>query len=593
MKENLINRMRSSSFMKMAHMALYVFLILYASAGIYDICAGDRFYLIEFIKYIGVDVFCIVFIQMEMIFHKENLGEKTAYHLGCFYYGTRVVMAGVAYFIKPTQMDQLVFYLILIAFMADFMMFFCFTSFDYRGRRGMCDGIYALGFSLISMVQYISRLYAREITGTNFLRGISISFGGLFVLIAMGEVLAYSWGYYEKRMFAQNRALDDLNEANEALQQQQEKIEKINEKLGNQKIKLQAANKRINRSHDEMSVQNEISSSIAASPKRDELLNKVANILHLRLDLDLVMIIMEEDNSLLVPGEEPKGRFVAVSTTMGDEYRQNLIRSVKEMDMQDVLSLSKTYMQNVETDTVKLFHDSRVEFDFPSVIILPVNQQEERLGTLIVAKNTENAFMDGRAFYESIASQLSIGISNAKLYEKMNDMAIRDGLTRIYNRRHLNECLNEYLSEAMVKKLPVTLALFDIDKFKMINDTYGHQCGDEVIRYVAALLNKGAISHGGIAGRYGGEEFVIAFLGKSLEEAYEIVQQVHQQIKSKPVIYGESRVDVRTSAGVACYPETCSNPSELLTRADWAMYHSKKNGRDQITIDSDQITDKM
>ena len=70
--------------------------------------------------------------------------------------------------------------------------------------------------------------------------------------------------------------------------------------------------------------------------------------LHLRLDLDLVMIIMEEDNSLLVPGEEPKGRFVAVSTTMGDEYRQNLIRSVKEMDMQDVLSLSKTYMQNVE-----------------------------------------------------------------------------------------------------------------------------------------------------------------------------------------------------------------------------------------------------
>ena len=71
----------------------------------------------------------------------------------------------------------------------------------------------------------------------------------------------------------------------------------------------------------------------------------------------------------------------------------------------------------------------------------------------------------------------------------MNDMAIRDGLTRIYNRRHLNECLNEYLSEAMVKKLPVTLALFDIDKFKMINDTYGHQCGDEVIRYVAALLD--------------------------------------------------------------------------------------------------------
>ncbi len=121
-----------------------------------------------------------------------------------------------------------------------------------------------------------------------------------------GRSISLFLGLLRKKNVCSEPCSDDLNEANEALQQQQEKIEKINEKLGNQKIKLQAANKRINRSHDEMSVQNEISSSIAASPKRDELLNKVANILHLRLDLDLVMIIMEEDNSLLVPGEEPK-----------------------------------------------------------------------------------------------------------------------------------------------------------------------------------------------------------------------------------------------------------------------------------------------
>ena len=201
--------------------------------------------------------------------------------------------------------------------------------------------------------------------------------------------------------------------------------------------------------------------------------------------------------------------------------------------------------------------------------------------------------MDGRAFYENIASQLSIGFSNARLYAQMNDMAIRDGLTRIYNRRYLSDRLNVYLGEAMVKKVPVSLALFDIDKFKMVNDTYGHQCGDEVIRYVATLLNKGAISHGGMAGRYGGEEFVIAFLDKTLEETYEIVKEIHEQIKSEPVVYGDNRVEVRASAGIASYPKTCSNPSDLLTRADWAMYHSKKNGRDQITIDSDQITDKM
>ena len=81
--------------------------------------------------------------------------------------------------------------------------------------------------------------------------------------------------------------------------------------------------------------------------------------------------------------------------------------------------------------------------------------------------------------------------------------------------------------------MPVSLALFDIDKFKMVNDTYGHQCGDEVIRYVASLLNRGALKHGGIAGRYGGEEFVVAFFEKDLDETYHIVEDIHNQIRAR------------------------------------------------------------
>lgn len=123
--------------------------------------------------------------------------------------------------------------------------------------------------------------------------------------------------------------------------------------------------------------------------------------------------------------------------------------------------------------------------------------------------------------------------------------------------------------------------------------SHGHQCGDAVIRYVATLLNRGAIKNGGIAGRYGGEEFVVAFMNKSLQETHDIVKEIHSAIKSEPVVYEDKEVLVRASVGIASFPETCSNPSELLTRADWEMYHSKKNGRDQITIDSDQIKGEM
>ena len=93
--------------------------------------------------------------------------------------------------------------------------------------------------------------------------------------------------------------------------------------------------------------------------------------------------------------------------------------------------------------------------------------------------------------------------------------------------------------------------------------------------------------------RYGGEEFVIAFENKSLEDTYEICKEVHEKIKSAPVVYEGQEILVKASAGVASFPSTCSNPSDLLNRADWAMYHSKKNGRDQITIDSDQISSEM
>jgi diguanylate cyclase (GGDEF)-like protein len=290
-----------------------------------------------------------------------------------------------------------------------------------------------------------------------------------------------------------------------------------------------------------------------------------------------------------VPGEEPKGRFLALATMMGARFEENLTSSVHQTDLHELLMMTQTYIQNTATDNVKLFPHLTEEQELPSIICLPIMNQEERLGTLVVGKNRINAFMDSRAFYENIASQLSIGIANARLYAKMNDMAIRDGLTRIYNRRHLTDILNEYLSEAVARKVPVSMALFDIDKFKSVNDTYGHQCGDEVLRHVASVLNQEALAWGGIVGRYGGEEFVVAFLGKNLDETYTIIQRMHQKIKDEVVTYEDKTLQVRASAGIASYPYTCENPSELLTRADYAMYHSKKTGRDRITIDSEEI----
>lgn len=483
--DEIITKIRKNKYILMCHVISYVAVMLFTSTYFFELD------LYSLGKYIAIVVLFLVFLQFEFFFCRKDLPAKREFKLGVVYYVCRLAAVMVFYFLAPSKYEGLIFLVLMLLFAVESTLVISFVPYDDRGRRSGCYAGFALLYGMVSLIILISLLSTGQIGIKSFLRELSVICTVILILIIICEIIASIWNAFEARLFAQNRAVSDLNEANKTLHEHQEKISKVNELLGVQKIELQVTNKKINRSHDEMSVQNEISSNIAASLGKEDLLQQVTKIMHIRLDLDMVMVVLEPDNSLLVPGEEPQGRFAAISTSLGEDFEKAVLDSVHKTDLRELLLLSKTYIQNSGTDTLKFFKYLSAEQELPSVICLPIFKQEERLGTLIVGKNKENAFMDSRAFYENIASQLSIGISNARLYAKMNDMAIRDGLTRIYNRRHLSELLNEYLMEAMKRRVPVSLALFDIDKFKMVNDTYGHQCGDAVICHVATLLNKG------------------------------------------------------------------------------------------------------
>lgn len=585
------NKIRNSRNITVGHIVMYA---LVATCSLVSYIAGTGISLVALISILGAS-FLMIFLDTQA--HRERIHFTERGKPGVVYHMLRLVLACAAFYLMSTEYERIMMIVVIALFAVEAVLY---VPFDETINRVVTYLIMVALFIVTFGLYFlnISHQYYETHNKTDLPAAISVQilvFGVILMVtvILVGEVLAALWNCFEKKIFAQNRDVENLNELNKSLFEHQEEIKKINEVLGRQKIDLQFANKKINRAHDEMSVQNEVASIITASPQRDEMLQNVTKIMRIRLDMDLVMIISEPDNSLLAPGEEPQGRYVAISGNMGEAFEEAILKSVRETDMTELMRLNNTFMQNLLMEAVKFFEFLDEEQELPSMIFIPIIKQSERLGTLIVGKNKENAFMDGRNFYENIASQLSIGISNARLYAKMNDMAIRDGLTRIYNRGHLQELLNNYLSDAMSKKIPVTLALFDIDKFKLVNDNYGHQCGDEVIRHVAHLLNKGAISNNGIAGRYGGEEFVIAFLGKTVDETFKIVEEIHNEIRSREVHYDNRVIHVTASAGISSYPETCTNPSEILTRADWAMYNSKKNGRDRITIDSDKVEAMM
>ena len=573
------------------HIFLDVMLLIYC-IGVYFAANQE-----VSIRYVILFVYALLCIVTELVHNhhmqKKYVHSKRIIQVEKVYCFLRPALGLAYYYMAETKLEGIIF---LILFLIYFFELFYSVALGKKAHRVIVYVTYICLYGIISFVMLVVLAQdnlSRITVGIAIRELVTVSVV-LVLIVVVSEMMSYMWDFFEKDIFRQNRALEDLNEVNDKMKEQQEKINRVNEKLGVQKIELQLANKKVNRSHDEMSVQNELSSIIISSIEIKDMLDKIVDMIQVRLDLDVVVIVLEQDHELYVPGmEEEQQRVFAISCVLGDEFKKKVIESIEHTDMSEILRMTQTYIQNNVTDSVQLFTKLEGEQELPSVVCLPIRNQEERLGTLFVGKNKENAFMDSRAFYENIASQISIGVANARLYAKMNDMAIREGLTRIYNRRHLTELLGKYLSEAMAKKVPVSLALFDIDKFKMVNDTYGHQCGDEVIRYVASLLNRGALKHGGIAGRYGGEEFVVAFFEKDLDETYHIVEDIHNQIRSEEVVYEGKHISVRASVGVASYPQTCANPGELLTRADWAMYHSKKNGRDRITIDSEKISSQM
>ena len=159
---------------------------------------------------------------------------------------------------------------------------------------------------------------------------------------------------------------------------------------------------------------------------------------------------------------------------------------------------------------------------------------------------------------------------------------------RLYNRRYLNLYYDEHFIKNTIDGTAIA-ALLDIDHFKKINDTYGHLFGDQAIIMVSDIINKIAAQNDGITFRYGGEEFVVLFENISLQDGVTIMERIRNIIKETPIVYDNKTVYVNVSVGVSAYPDTTNDLSVLIDRADKAMYYSKNNGRDRLTVDNENL----
>jgi diguanylate cyclase (GGDEF)-like protein len=217
-----------------------------------------------------------------------------------------------------------------------------------------------------------------------------------------------------------------------------------------------------------------------------------------------------------------------------------------------------------------------------SLLFIPFVIQDRVIGFLC-SYSSRKDFLDQEKFsnYKVFYNQMAIGLQKSLLYEKVQKLSITDGLTKLYSHRYFKQRLEEEVVLAGRYSSPLSLLILDIDHFKRYNDTYGHVAGDHVLTQVAGILKSQAEGTHLVA-RYGGEEMVLIAPETAKQKAVELAERIRLKIGDSVFQVGQETTGVTVSIGVATFPEDAANGTELIGRADQALYAGKGGGRNKV-----------
>ncbi|MFB6345326.1 MAG: diguanylate cyclase [bacterium] len=314
------------------------------------------------------------------------------------------------------------------------------------------------------------------------------------------------------------------------------------------------------------------------------------------LNLDQVMdTVVEEileitraDGAVIALAEDDKLTYRAASGTLTDQIDLRL-------NVSETLA-GKCYREGSLKRSPEVASDERVNkerleemgLDCGTMLIIPLQYSEECFGVLKITASEPNQF---DSMEENVLNLLS-GMVSASIYqslqylqkekylEQVQTMALTDPLTGLPNRRALLSEIDEAVNRSKRDSRKVSLGILDLDYFKDVNDTYGHQVGDQVLEKIARIL-RNETRHVDTAGRYGGEEFGLLLPDTGLDKAESILRRLLETLRNKEFEADGETFGITASVGITNFNEGDSR-EDLIQRADSALYDAKSNGRDRI-----------
>lgn len=222
--------------------------------------------------------------------------------------------------------------------------------------------------------------------------------------------------------------------------------------------------------------------------------------------------------------------------------------------------------------------------NLPSLLVLPLLHHGRVLGTLILGARRRHAFGDTvRPTLEVLASHLAVSLSNARMVHKLETMATTDGMTGLLNKRAMLDAATQKVAAAHRFGRKLSVLVTDIDFFKKVNDTHGHDVGDVVIKGLGEILKRTKRTTDVVA-RFGGEEFVLLCEQTDETGAVQLGERIREELAKTVFQTPSGPLSVTCSVGAATFPQAGGTWDDLFKAADEALYASKRGGRDRVTI---------
>jgi diguanylate cyclase (GGDEF)-like protein len=288
----------------------------------------------------------------------------------------------------------------------------------------------------------------------------------------------------------------------------------------------------------------------------------------------VLYLVDEKAHSISLFRAKKEDKSMVIKAKQGDIFDYWVLRHASPLLIEDISKDFRFDREKIKVDDLR---------EISSMISSPLVSGNKFLGILRLDSPKPNVFtQEDLRFLATVCDLGAMALENGLLYQNTQDLAIHDGLTGLFTKGHFMELLKVETKSSIRHQRPFSLIMLDIDFFKAYNDKFGHAAGDIVLKALSERITGLLKEETAVVSRFGGEEFCLILPGKDKTAALDIAESLKKSIESLSVVLRRQETKITVSIGVAALPGDAVDETELIMKADKAMYAAKAGGRNRV-----------